>query len=102
MTARRPWWKRKRWWAAAALWLAVAFPLSSGPVAYAGIRDWLPNEVEDIYTPVTMNLPDTLWGYWLSYTTWWVELAAKHEKAAGNWAFQDDPAAHYPRAAATK
>src|SRR5688572_25359372 len=38
---RRPRWRRKRWLAAGLLWLAVGYPASYGPVAYAVCRDWI-------------------------------------------------------------
>ena len=38
----RPWWRKKRWRVALALWLAVAYPLSVGPISYAEGRGWMP------------------------------------------------------------
>lgn len=52
-TARLPWWKKKRWGAALALWLAVAYPLSLGPIAYMVGRGWLPvAQIQGVYAPL--------------------------------------------------
>ena len=51
-----PWWKSKRTWAAAlALWLLVAYPLTTGPMQYAALRDWVPVDVYYIYCWVPMR-----------------------------------------------
>ena len=47
----KPRWKRKRWIAAGVLALAVCYPLSAGPAAYAVGRGWLPGFVGLIHRP---------------------------------------------------
>lgn len=50
----KPRWKRKRWIAAGLLWLAIAYPLSLGPIFYAIGRQWLPPNslIESAYAPI--------------------------------------------------
>jgi hypothetical protein len=49
----RPWWRRKWVWAALALWLAVAYPLSLGPVAYLVGRGWITKtQATAVYAPI--------------------------------------------------
>lgn len=78
----RPFYKRKRWIAAGVLWLVVAYPLSSGPVAYCWDRGWLPNGVyQTLYWKPLSLLPlrtNGMTGYPL-YVQWWVDLAHDHE-----------------------
>ena len=60
-TDRRPRWRKKRWWAAGLLWLAVAYPLSHGPVVYAARLHLLSQAAADAYgRPIERLLPRVL------------------------------------------
>jgi hypothetical protein len=93
---RRPWWKRKRAWAAGALWLAVAYPLSMGPIWYCTERGWLSDPavrtcVELYVAPLFATAEAMIYAAeavprlvrlaldgFDAYGTWWVELGRRH------------------------
>ena len=79
-TDRRPRWRKKRWWVAAVvLLLAVGYPATAGPAAYACARGWpLSLPLLRLYKPLW---PATVGDGPLSraykaYSIWWAKAAA--------------------------
>lgn len=79
-TAGRAWWRRKRFAVPIALWLAVAYPLSLGPVRYAEARGWISTTALDRYRKpyhlayAAADLVDR-------YCLWWCDLGIRHANA---------------------
>ena len=86
---RRPWWKRKRWAAVFVLLLAVAYPASIGPAAFATVSGYLPYRTyAGIYGPLT---PFAMSRWWVrlgmeEYVAWWIRLAERHSGNDFRWA----------------
>ena len=79
---RKPFWKRKRWIAAAVLWLMVAYPLSTGPAAYAIERGWIApfGRVNAIWLPVmTVCERIGMMPRYIRWCQWWSDLARQHD-----------------------
>ena len=72
---RKPFWKLKRWLVLAVLWLALMYPVSFGPAAYAMRLGLLPVDVwAQLYKPI-IELPENVrqrlfFDQWLG---WWMD-----------------------------
>ena len=88
MTAPPPrlaWWRRKRTWVGLLLWLAVAFPISWGPISYGVARGWLPHTADMPFFPLfrVMNaLPrpasEACWAALTGYGRDWYAAGERH------------------------
>ena len=83
-TPPRPFYKRKRWIAAGLIWLVLAYPLSSGPAAYAIRLGWIDptGGVVAFWSP---QAPACYWtggiDHYADWSRWWSRLAIRHSES---------------------